>query len=276
MKKERVTFEHESGKVDGIYINAGQLSPLVIFVNGHNGFYNYGMFPYIQQRLFENSISSFSFNFSHGGVRGDADVFEDLEKYERNCMRLETEDLMCVLQNSKERFESHTKIFLLAHSLGGVPALFGAKKALDKKINLQGIILVSTVSSLNFWPAEVLNEWAAAGIYYKKNNRTKQNLPQGFEFLQEILKCNKNWNVKESIQSVKTPILIIHGNNDEAVGVEHSETLFGWINDKGKSQLTIVPGATHTYNTKHPFDNTSPELEYLIQTCITWIDNIAK
>ena len=271
MKKERINFQHTNGEVEGIYINAGNGSPLVIIINGHNGFYNYGMFPYIQEKLFENGISSYSFNFSHGGVIGDADVFEDLEKYEQNCMRLETEDLLSILQNL-DQFNDHAKIFLLAHSLGGVPTIFGAKKAAEEKIEIDGMVLVSTVKTLNFWPPEMLSEWASSGVYYKKNNRTKQELPQGFELLQEIVNCDKNWNIKQAIQSLWIPILIIHGANDEAVPAEHSESLFSWIkNSNPNAHLKIIPNATHTFNTKHPFEKSSNELEELIRITAEWI-----
>ena len=271
MKREKIILQHSNGTVEGIYINAGIASPLVIIINGHNGFYNYGMFPYIQQQLFSNKISSYSFNFSHGGVIGDADVFEDLEKYERNCMRLETEDLLCVLHNLNE-FKNHSKVFLLAHSMGGVPAIFGAKKAIEEKIKIDGILLVSTVKTLNFWPSEMLTEWARTGVFYKKNNRTKQELPQGFEFLQEIINCEEDWNVKEAIQSFNLPLLIIHGANDEAVPVEHGESLFSWIkNSNPNASLKIIQNATHTFNTKHPFEKSSDELEELIQTSVKWI-----
>lgn len=277
MEKEKIIFQHEDGTVEGIYINAGSTSPLVIIINGHNGFYNYGMFPYIQQKFFEKGITSYSFNFSHGGVIGDADYFEDLKKYEQNCMRLETEDLLCVLQNLKSnRFKDHSKIFLFAHSLGGVPTIFGAKKAAEKNIKIDGIILVSTVKTLNFWPAEMIKEWAVAGVYYKKNNRTKQELPQGFEFLQEVLRCDKDWNVEQTIQLLNIPVLIIHGENDEAVPKEHGQSLFSWIKNADKdAQLKIIPNATHTYNSKHPFDKTSDELEELIKTSIDWINKIS-
>jgi Dipeptidyl aminopeptidases/acylaminoacyl-peptidases len=275
MEKEKIILQHSNGTVEGIYLNAGNSSPLVIIVNGHNGFYNYGMFPYIQQKLFKNGIASYSFNFSHGGVTGDADYFEDLEKYERNCMRLETEDLLCVLHNINNNFKGHSQIFLFAHSLGGVPTIFGAKKSIEGNIKINGIILVSTVKTLNFWPTEMIREWASAGVYYKKNNRTKQELPQGFEFLQEILSCEKNWNVKKGIESLDIPILIIHGGNDEAVPVEHGETLFSWIKDiNANAQLKIIPTATHTYNTKHPFEKSSNELEILIKTMVEWIYSI--
>ena len=271
MKKEKITLQHNNGTVEGIYINAGSGSPLVIIINGHNGFYNYGMFPYIQQKLFENTISSYSFNFSHGGVIGDSDFFEDLEKYEHNCMRLETEDVLCVLHNLKV-FKTHSKIFLLAHSLGGVPTIFGAKNISEEKIKLDGIILVSTVKTLHFWPPETLTEWAMAGVYYKKNNRTKQELPQGFEFLQEIINCEEDWNVKKAIQTLTVPILIIHGANDEAIPVEHGESIFSWIKNLNKNaSLKIIPNATHTFNTKHPFEKSSDELEELITTTVEWI-----
>lgn len=271
MKKEKITLHHDNGTVEGIYINAGSASQLVIIINGHNGFYNYGMFPYIQQKLFENKISSYSFNFSHGGVIGAADTFEDLEKYERNCMRLEVEDLLCVLHNLKE-FKDHSKIFLFTHSLGGVPTIFGAKKISEEKIKIDGIILVSTVKTLHFWPPKMLTEWAMTGVYYKKNNRTKQELPLGFEFLQEIINCEEDWNVKKAIQTLNIPILIIHGANDEAIPVNHAASLFSWIKNLSKNaSLKIIPNATHTFNTKHPFEKSSDELEELIITTVKWI-----
>jgi pimeloyl-ACP methyl ester carboxylesterase len=272
--KSKITFKHKDGEVDGIYLNAGTLLPLVIIVNGHNGFYNYGMFPYIQQSLYENGISSYSFNFSHGGIKGDEDYFGDLEKYEKNCIRLETEDLLCVLQNlNSGEFSKPSKVILLAHSLGGVPAIFGTKYAEEQHINIAGIILVSTVKTLNFWPAAMIQEWATAGVFYKKNNRTNQELPQGFEFLQEILKCDTNWNVEAAIKSLKHPaVLIIHGEKDEAIPIEHAYTLFEWLKQtKLKSQFTIIKNATHTFNTVHPFKGPSNELDKLIETTITWI-----
>ena len=189
-------------------MNAGTNSPLVIIINGHNGFYNYGMFPYLQETLSRHGISSYSFNFSHGGIKGDADYFEDLINYEKNCMRLEVEDVMCVLHNLHPgKFEKHNKLFLLAHSLGGVPLIFSAKKAQDENIVINGIILVSTVKQLNFWPREMVDEWKQNKVYYKKNNRTKQMLPQGEEFLNEVLQSDSKWNVENEIKKLQQPIL---------------------------------------------------------------------
>ncbi len=273
--KKKITFWHENGEVEGIYFSAGTSSPLVIIINGHNGFYSYGMFPYIQKELFENEISSYSFNFSHGGIIGDADYFEDLGKYEKNCMRLEREDLLCVLHNLQSgEFETHSKVILLAHSLGGVPTIFGANKAAEEHIKIDGVILMSAVKTLNFWPSEMIKEWATTGVFYKKNNRTKQELPQGFEFLQEVLRSDTIWNLEAAIKSLQIPILIIHGKNDEAIPVQHGKTLFAWAKETNpKAIFKIIPGATHTYNTKHPFENPSFELMELIKIICEWIKN---
>ncbi|MEP6596632.1 MAG: prolyl oligopeptidase family serine peptidase [Ginsengibacter sp.] len=273
MAKKKIHFQHENGEVEGIYFSAGTSSPLVVIINGHNGFYNYGMFPYIQKELFENGISSYSFNFSHGGIIGDADYFEDLEKYEKNCMRLEVEDLLCILYNLHSgEFDTHSKVILLAHSLGGVPTIFGAKKAAEEHIKIDGIILMSTVKTLNFWPSDMIKEWATAGVFYKKNNRTKQELPQGFEFLQEVLRSGTIWNLETAIKSLQVPILIVHGEDDEAIPVQHGETLAAWVKENNSNtEFKIIRNATHTYNTKHPFEGSSFELMELIKIVCEWI-----
>ncbi len=276
MKKENISFRHAHGNIDGIYINAGSASPLVIIINGHNGFYNYGFFPYLQQELSKNNISSYSFNYSHGGIIGDSDFFEDLKSYQKNCMRLEVEDVMCVFSNlTSTQFKKHNKVFLLAHSLGGVPAIFSAKKTQNENINITGIILVSIVKQLDFWPKEKIEEWKKNKIFYQKNNRTNQLLPLGEEFLNEVLQSDTKWNVKKEIQQLKQPILILHGENDESVPRENGVSLFKWIESSNRnSSLVLIPEATHTFNTRHPFSGTTTQLEEMIEAITRFVNSL--
>jgi uncharacterized protein len=273
--RKRISFTHENGTVDGIYVKGRNDGPLVIIINGHNGFYNYGMFPWLQQSLAGYDISSYSFNFSHGGVYRGADYFEDLNGYEKNCMRLEVEDVMCILHNlHSPKFEKHSGLFLLAHSLGGVPLIFSAKKAQDENIRVDGIVLLSTVKQLDFWPEEMIEEWKQKKVYYKINNRTKQKLPLGEEFLNEILQSDSKWNIENEIKKLHQPVLIVHGENDEAIPVEHARSLYNWVQSvNDKSLLKIIPGATHTYNTKHPFEVTTPQLQEMIRDMVAFIQS---
>src|SRR5205814_7564734 len=100
-----------------------------------------------------------------------------------------------------------------------------------EEIKIDGLILVSSVNTLRFWPPEMIKEWTTNGVYFKKNNRTKQELPQGFEFLQEVMKSETIWNVEREIKSLIIPIIIIHGENDEAVPLEHGRSLYRWIKE---------------------------------------------
>ena len=262
--------------IEGIYRNAGPDSPLAIIVNGHNGFYTYGMFPHVQEKLCENGISSYSFNFSHGGIIGDSDNFEELDKYEKNCIRLVIEDILVVLTNLSH-FQSHPYVFILSHSLGGIPAIFSVRSAARQGIQLQGIILLNSVSALDFWPPEMMEEWKKSGVFYKKNNRTKQDLPLGREFLEEVLHSAEKWNTATELKAINIPILIIHGDEDEAVPFEHGLKLSNWAREtNSNTTLRVIKGASHTFNTKHPFEGTSAQADEMISTVVEWVKNLSS
>lgn len=277
--KSKVAFNFNHGKIEGLYFASDKAdAPLVIITNGHNGFYNYGMFPYIQETLFASNISSFSYNFSHGGIAGDSDYFSELELYRKNCMRLETEDLYQIVRHLKEsaiKFSEGNKLVFLTHSLGSVPTIFAAKKLLSEGVRIDGIILLSCVKTLDIWPKSIMNDWERQGVYFLKNNRTKQDLPQGKEFLEEIKQADDKWSVQKELKDLKTNFLIIHGEKDEAVPVEHSVSLNGWNKEYGhSSELKIISNATHTYNTKHPFEGASHEVDLMLKEATSWIHNL--
>lgn len=274
MKKSKISFNFKHGTVDGVYLpSLVKNAPLVIITNGHNGFYNYGMFPYIQEKLAENGISSYSYNFSHGGVVGDSDYFERLDLYEKNCMRLETEDLCEVVHHLQEKnIEIPEKLFLLSHSLGNIPTIFGARKLLAEGYKISGIILIAPTKTLAFWSDKEMKEWEENGVLMLKNNRTKQELPQGKEFLEETKQAGNTWNVEKALNEVNASFLIVHGEKDEAIPVDESKTIDEWNKkNNNHSELVIVPNATHTFNTKHPFTEASPELDSMVKIISNWI-----
>ena len=277
--KNKVSFDFKHGKVEGLYlsIESGN-APLVIITNGQNGFYNYGMFPYIQEKLFESGIASYSYNFSHGGILGNSDYFSELDLYEKNCMRLETEDLCEIVKHLKEseiKFTEKNKLIFFSHSMGSVPTIFGTKELLSKGYKVDGVILVSPVNSLDRWSEEIMEDWEKNGVRLVKNNRTKQELPQGKEFLEEVKEANGIWNIRNALKGANTNYLIIHGDNDEAVPVEQSIDLNNWNNEyKHNTTLKIIQNGTHTFNTKHPFEGPSKELDLMIRETLMWIGKL--
>lgn len=279
MEKRKISFNFKHGNVEGIYLDAGDSnSPLVIITNGHNGFYGYGMFPYIQEQLQARNISSFSYNFSHGGIEGSSDYFTRIDLYEKNCMRLETQDLYEIVKHlpqSSIKVPAKNRLILLSHSLGSVPTIFAAKKMLEEGLQIDGIVLIAPTMTLDFWSKNEMEEWEKNGVLLLKNKRTNQELPQGREYLEETKQANGIWSVKEALKKVKTRFLIIHGDKDEAIPIQEAITINSWNKENGNpSELKIIENAGHTYNSKHPFQGPSKELNFMIEEVSSWIKKL--
>ncbi len=241
------------GQIEGLWVGPDHPNHLVIITNGHNGFYNYGMFPWMQEQLADAGIASFSYNFSHGGTKGEEDFFSDLDRYSRNCMRLETADLVGVGAWISTQFPD-ANIWLLAHSMGSIPTVFGALELLQGGIHLAGIILLAPVSRLDFWPSGLIDDWKKTGTITMFNRRTGQDLPHGPELLQEILEADQKWNMQSAFVDLALPLLVIHGQEDEAVTPDHGQNLVSWAQQGGSSaQFISIQDTGHTFGTKHPF-----------------------
>ncbi len=256
-------FDH--GIVEGAFVKVPESQDLVIITNGHNGFYSYGMFPAIQQGLAEAGISSFSYNFSHGGTRGQEDVFTDLDAYAKNCMRLEVADLVAVCKAMHTAYPNQ-RVWLLGHSMGSIPTIFGARALNTGGGSLAGMILLAPVSRLDFWPEELIREWAKTGTIQMFNKRTGQHLPHGPELLSEIQLASTLWNTRLALKSMFLPLVVIHGGADESVGPEHGQKLVEWVNEEDtNARLVIIPDAGHTFGTRHPFEGNTAALNRVIE-----------
>jgi len=278
LEQERLTLISPNGAIDGVYTNAGEGTPLVIIANGHNGFFHYGMFPYIRKSLAEAGISTIGFNYSHSGIIGDADIFEDLNRYEKNCRRLEKEDLLLVLEETVEpEFENHSGRFILAHSMGGIATVFAANEAQGKHYAPDGIVLLCSLSTLNVRKPEVLEAWKENKVWKLRNNRTLQDLPQGEEYLNETLESvpGGKWDPEPVVRSLRMPVLVVHSAEDESVPVKHGENLYEWCKDNHPANaFLLIPGASHTLNTKHPFEGKTPQLELFLEEMIRWMNSL--
>lgn len=247
-------------------------SPLVIITNGSNGFYNYGMFPAIQESLLDKGISSIAYNFSHGGVEEDLDYFTQLDLYEKNCMRLEVSDLVGIVEYQNKTFDSHSKLYLMAHSLGSIPTIFAAKQIAELNIKIDGVILLACVSTLNLYSKEVMENWEREKVWLMKNNRTNQMLPRGYEFLMEVKNADTIWNISNAMKGIETKYLVINGDKDESVNPNHSESLVKWAESYAKKVThSVIKNATHTFNTKHPFEEKTDEMKEMLRVVTNWI-----
>lgn len=250
-------------------------APLVVLLCGHNGFYHFAFFPTIQHHLIENGYSSIAFNYSHCGISGHGDHFDDLARYEKNCRRLEVEDAVFLVSKLPDLLKQEpAELYLLGHSMGGFNAGFVADRLVSGGTELNGLIFLNALKTLDVRTPEVMEEWKANGVYYRANGRTKQDLPQGREFLEETLQSHDKWNLEKTISHLRLPILVVHGSADEAVPYEHGLNIFSWIEDNNDANAFVgIENGTHTLNTSHVGNRDSEQLMEFCSEFLKWMRN---
>ncbi|MNK05569.1 Alpha/beta hydrolase family protein [compost metagenome] len=274
MENNLFQLESPNGTIRGNFAFGGAGSPIVLMACGHNGFYHFGMFPTIQDYFAEKGISSVAFNYTHCGISDDGDYFDDLEGYKANCRRLEVEDLtfMASQINKGEWFHKPEKLFLFGHSMGGFSAVFASEAIQKAGMELSGIILLNSLRTLDTRTPEIMEEWKKNGVYFRPNMRTKQDLPQGPEFLAETLASDAEWNMQQRVERLAMPCFVAHAVDDEAVPFEHGRTIFSWVYKNNLQNAFLpIPHAGHTLNTTHPMKRDSEELKFFCEQVIDWM-----
>ena len=271
-------FEIESpnGTLRGNLVEL-QDAPMVVLLCGHNGFYHFAFFPTLQKELEKAGFSSVAFNYSHCGISDRGDYFDDLESYEKNCRRLEVEDAVYLINQVKEETfcKRPEQLFILGHSMGGFNAGFVAEELIKSGAILSGLIFLNAMKTLDIRTPEIMDEWRQNGVYYRTNGRTKQDLPQGKEFLEETLQSDDKWNLEKTISHLRLPILVAHGSVDEAIPYEHGLNIFSWIEDNNrKNRFAGIETGTHTLNTSHTGERDSEQLQAFCRELISWLKTV--
>lgn len=272
MKEKLFTLNAPNGPLRG-KIMVIEDTPMVVLLHGHNGFYHFAFFPTLQMYLAENGFSSISFNYSHNGISGDGDYFDELDKYAQNCRRLEIEDSLFLLQNISQLANYQPRhTLILGHSMGGFNAGFVGRRALEAGMDISGIVFLNALQRLDIRTAEVMEEWQKNGVYYRMNGRTNQDLPQGPNFLAETLAAQTTWNLNSVLEALKIPVLVVHAKDDESVPFSHGETIFNLVKENNtKNRFLAIENATHTLNTSHTGNRDSEELQVFLEAFIKWI-----
>jgi pimeloyl-ACP methyl ester carboxylesterase len=76
-------------------------------------------------------------------------------------------------------------------------------------------------------------------------------MPHYIQFYDNFKENETRLNIKNAVHNLKIPYLVIHGSKDETVLIEEAKNLYSWNSD---NQILIVENANHTFNSKHPWD----------------------
>ncbi|MDX1584157.1 MAG: alpha/beta fold hydrolase, partial [Thermoanaerobaculia bacterium] len=257
---ETTTREFEISSEEGLPIRGVIEIPrkaerAAIVVHGFKGFKDWGFFPWLCERLSESGIAACRFDMSRNGIGNDPETFERLDLFADDTYSISLSDLAKVVEyvRSLDRIGS-LPMFLVGHSRGGAVALLGSRRI----EGLSGVVTWSAISSADRWDEQTKKEWREKGHLDIVNSRTKQIMRLSTAVLDDLEKNRDSLDVLSAVRSLTTPLLVIHGADDETVSSDDARAI---VEASDGGSLMIVGRASHTFNAIHPLVNVPPELE---------------
>ena len=250
---------------DTFFIEDGAKKDVVLFCHGYKGYKDWGAWDLVAEAFAKQNYFFVKMNFSHNGGTPEQPIdFPDLEAFGKNNFIKELDDLETVIdwifsgEVAPEQMDPES-LTLIGHSRGGGIVLLKAFE--DRRV--KQVVTWAGVSDFasRFPKGKVLEEWKKNGVAYVHNARTKQEMPHYFQFFTTFKENEAYLNIREAVQNLKIPYLIIHGDHDETVPLQEARNLKSW---NEKNRLEVIEKANHTVGCTQPWD--SPVMpEHLIR-----------
>jgi len=222
----------------------------VLFLHGFKGFKDWGTFNLIGDFFVNRGYTFVKFNFSYNGGTIDQPIdFPDENAFGENNYTTELNDLSVVIDYLQQEGMITHSLSLVGHSRGGGIAILGAAE--DERINR--LITLAAVADFGgrMPDFKAINTWKLTGVRYILNGRTKQNLPQFYQFFEDYQNNKSRLDIQKAARRLEIPYLILHGDEDETVNLEEAKLL---KNNCPSAELKIIPNANHTFNGVHPYN----------------------
>jgi dienelactone hydrolase len=267
------SLRNESG--DGItgdlrYAEGGAGLPLLIVCHGFTAHKDWGPFPYFGRRFAELGFASAVFNFSHNGMGPGSKRFTELEKFSRNTIGKELEDIRALLLAAKAgRFGAGridaSKIGIVGHSRGGGVAILSASRERD----IRGVAAWSTVATFHRYTPHQREAWEREGFLPVTVRGLRTRLKLGIEVLRDLEANREVYDLPRAVRALRVPLLLVHGAADVSVRPAEPESLYA-VADRSKTEFVLVEGTGHTFGAKHPYRHGSPALDHLLELTARW------
>lgn len=257
------------------YNSKGENSPIILVLHGYKGWKDWGFIPYICGRLARKNALVINFNFSLCGVPIGSDSLENPDDFANDTISQELSDVQSIvtaLQNhtipAAEDFYKkwNGKIFLLGHSRGGGIALLAART-------------INTIEKTAIW-----NSTAFFGRFSERQKKlckkagflefhissSNQTLRINYSYIEDIERGGDSLSPENAISEIKTPVLLIHGEQDFTIPIAEAERLL----KAGRENVRLlrIQNTGHTFGIVHPFTETTPKLEKAFEETAKFFD----
>ena len=173
-------------------------------------------------------IAALRFDFGGCGESEDREI----------TLKNQIDDLKFAINYVREN--GYSKIGLLGESFGGLTSILAYDDNIKTLVLWAPVTKSKTPSILQ--KEKFRQELNNRGfVIYRKDGRN-------FKIPKEYFEERQNINQKEILSKIKSPVLIIHGNKDEVVPLNHSQEAMEYL--PPNSRLEIIEGGNHTFNNR--------------------------
>ncbi len=235
MAEEKVFFDNGKGqKLCGILcLPETDKPPVIIMIHGLTGDKDeHGRFSKAAERFCQEGFCVLRFD-----CRGTG---ESDGKFEDMTIETEVEDLLAAIDYIETRNISKERVGVLGMSLGGEIAILGALKRDVKTLVLWAPVTSSERSKERFSEDEK-KKFETEGKTIIRSSATGRPWLVGRGFYDSSISVK----VEEEVKKLRCPVLIIHGDKDSTVPLEHSKQAFEDLNVE--KRLEVIEGADHGF-----------------------------
>lgn len=245
--------------------------PTVVICHGFKGFMEWGFFPYLATLLAERGFAAVRFNVSGSGMRPGDELVTDPQAFRENTYSRELGELLAVLAATGETIApgrvDRDRLGLFGHSRGGANALLASARSPWRE-RVKALVTWAAIADVDRFTPEQKEEWRRQGELPVVNARTGQRLALGPGMLADVEGRRAELDLLAAAAERRAPWLLVHGTEDESVPVAEAHRLAERA--AGDTELALVPGANHTFGSRHPFAGPTPHLVQALNATQRW------
>jgi dienelactone hydrolase len=243
----------------------------LVLVHGFKGFRRFGFFPNLARAAAARGYAAVTFDFSRNGIGPDgADTFSAMPLFAEQTHTRNLDEIrrvVDVVAGGALLGRPTRKIGMMGHSRGGGEAVLAA--AGDPRID--ALVTWAAIAGIaERWTPGQVATWEAGGTVEIENARTKQPMPVGPVYWQDVQRNRARLDIPAAAARLTIPWLIVHGDADTSVPVDEGHRLFDAAGDT--AELLIVEGGDHGFGGKHPYDGATPDLRTVAEATLDWFD----
>lgn len=254
------------------YLRSGRKKPLLLFLHGFKGFKDWGPFPLVCERFAEQQFVTISFNFSHNGVADDLMEFTELDRFARNTVSLELEEIRDILARvvsdelEIDRSELDLeRIGVVGHSRGAALAILSGAHYHE----IKAVSAWAPVSRFDRYTERQKLKWREEGYLEAMNMRTGQRMRMNSGFLDDLEAHKERLDIPRAahhLTEMGKPLQIIAASEDLTAPPKEAEEI-ARATKAGTTDIHILSKTGHTFGAEHPFAGwTTPFEEAMAMT----------